>query len=274
MTTSSELSFVTHDNVFGQSLSLETLRARAPAVFAPSADEQRSARYTFIPTERVLDGLVQAGFVPVEARQTRTRKASPLHARHVIRLRRRFETVELRDSLPEVVFLNSHDGTSAYQLRVGIFRVVCTNGLIVSWGAFPTFSVAHRGNVVDDVVAHALGLTERFEILAARVERMEQRMLDEDERLRFAERALALRYPDPEQAGMAASTLLNCRRAEDAGDDLWSALNRIQENLLRGGLARHTSNGRLVRTRRITSIREDLRINSALWDLADEVLAN
>ena len=42
-----------------------------------------------------------------------------------------------RDSVPEVVFLNSHDGTSAYQLRMGIFRVVCTNGLIVSRGCVP-----------------------------------------------------------------------------------------------------------------------------------------
>jgi hypothetical protein len=273
MNTSPALSFAKHANVFGRTLSLDAIRQQAPAVFAPSADEHRSLKYTFIPTERVLTGLMQAGFVPVEARQTQTRAASPLHARHVVRLRRRFETVELRDSIPELVFLNSHDGTSAYQLRVGLFRVICTNGLIVSRGAFPTFSVAHRGNVVDDVVAHALGISERFEVLAAQVERMEQRRLFKDEQIHFAERALTLRYPDPAQAGMAASQLLNCRRVEDAGDDLFSILNRCQENLLRGGLSRRSVNGRLLRTRRITSIREDLRINSALWDIAAEVLA-
>ena len=184
------------------------------------------------------------------------------------------ETVQLRDSVPEIVFLNSHNGTSAYQLRVGLFRVVCTNGLIVSHGAFPTFSVAHRGNVVDDVVAHALGLAERFEILAAQVERMEQRALAPEERIRFAERALALRYPEPAEAGMAASVLLSCRRGEDAGEDLWRTLNRVQENLLRGGLLRRSPKGRLVRTRRITAIREDVRINSALWEMAAEVLAS
>src|ERR1700722_17223980 len=158
----SRFSTVTHGNAFSAGLSLDTLRVRVPAVFAPSAHERMSARYTFIPTERVLTGLMRAGFVPVDARQTNARKASPLHARHVVRLRRRMETVQLRDSVPEVVFLNSHDGTSAYQLRVGLFRVVCTNGLIVSRSAFPTFSVAHRGNVVEDVVAHALGMSERL----------------------------------------------------------------------------------------------------------------
>jgi len=114
------LSFASHANVFDvDTLSLDAVRQRAPAVFAPSAHERMSLKYTFVPSERVLSGLMSAGFVPVDARQTHTRRASPLHARHVVRLRRRFETVQLRDSIPEVVFLNSHDGTSAYQLRMG-----------------------------------------------------------------------------------------------------------------------------------------------------------
>ena len=228
MQTSSDLSFVKHDNVFGRTLSLEAVRQQAPAVFAPSADEHRSSRYTFIPTEKVLGGLMQAGFVPVEARQTQARSASPLYARHILRLRRRFETVALSDSVPEIVFLNSHDGSTAYQLRMGLYRAICTNGLIVSRGAFPTFSVAHRGNVVDDVVAHALGLSERFDILASQVERMEHRRMLGDEQVVFAARALTLRFPDVAQAGMAPSALLNCRRTEDAGDDLYSVLNRVQ----------------------------------------------
>ena len=118
MTTSTDLSFVSHDQLFGRALSLEALHAQVPAVFAPSADGERSARYTFIPSARVLEGLVEAGFVPVEARQARTRSASVLHARHVIRLRRRLETVHLRDSVPEIVFLNSHNGTSAYLMLI------------------------------------------------------------------------------------------------------------------------------------------------------------
>jgi hypothetical protein len=76
-------------------------------------DRHITAVATFIPTERVLTGLMQAGFVPVEARQTRARHGMA-HTRHVVRLRRRFETVQLKDAVPEVVFLNSHDGTSAY----------------------------------------------------------------------------------------------------------------------------------------------------------------
>jgi hypothetical protein len=65
------------------------------------ADRHITVVATFIPTERVLTGLMNAGFVPVEARQTHARRASPVHARHVVRLRRRFETVQLKGSVPE-----------------------------------------------------------------------------------------------------------------------------------------------------------------------------
>lgn len=55
-------------------------------------------------------------------------------------------------------------------------------------------------------------------------------------------------------------------------DDLHAVLNRCQENLLRGGLSRRSPSGRLTRTRRVTSIRQDVALNSQLWDLAAEVL--
>jgi Domain of unknown function (DUF932) len=113
------LSFSSNADAFTRGLSIDAIRERAPAVFASSADEGRSLKYTFIPTEKVLAGLMSAGFVPVEARQAMTRRASVFHARHVLRLRRRCETVLFRDqSIPEVVFLNSHDGSSTYLMWI------------------------------------------------------------------------------------------------------------------------------------------------------------
>jgi hypothetical protein len=260
-------------NAFTPGLTLDEVRQRAPAVFSQSAHERLSRRYTLIPTDRVLEGLLSAGFVPVSALQTTSRVNSPVHARHVLRLRRRYETVQLKDAVPEVVFLNSHDGTSAYQLRMGIYRVVCTNGLVVSRGAFPAVHVPHRGDVVDDVVAGALQIAEQFGRLAGQVERMEQRVLYQDEQRTLAEQAMDLRFAREVIGRPAAAQLLNCRRVEDGGNDLWSVFNRIQENLLTGGLHRRSATGRLTRTRRISSIRENLRLNGALWDLAVNTLA-
>jgi Domain of unknown function (DUF932) len=268
------LSFASHANAFAPTLNLAALREQVPAIFATSAHEDLTSRYTFIPTSRVLDGLMQAGFVPVEAKQSRARRGSLLHARHVVRLRRRFETVLLRDqSIPEVVLWNSHDGSSTYALRLGIFRVICENGLLASRGAFPAYCVPHRGDVVDDVVSGALKLAEEFDRLAARVEQMERRTLGKDEQLAFADKALALAFRDATERHMSAAQLLTCRRIEDVGDDLWRVTNRIQESLIRGGMARRTLSGRLTRTRGIRAIREEIRVNSGLWDLAEEALA-
>ena len=263
-----DLSQSSHSSAFQQVLSPEVLRQSVPAAFAPSAHERLSASYTFVPTARVLDALCQAGFIPVEARQTRSRATSPLHARHLIRLRRRLETVSLRESVPELLLLNSHDGTSAYQLRVGIFRAVCTNGLIVSVGVFPACRVLHRGDVVDQLVRGALEMSERFGVLATMVERMERTLLDEPARLDLAAAALALRFPKDAPGTVTPSDVLKPRRQEDNGNDLWRTYNVLQEALTRGGIVRRSARNRLTRTRRITGIRQDLGLNSALWDLA------
>ena len=58
-------------------------------------------------------------------------------------------------------------------------------------GSFPSFRVPHRGDIVEEVVASALDISERFGALAGRVERMEQRLLHKDEQIAFAGRALA-----------------------------------------------------------------------------------
>jgi hypothetical protein len=256
-----------HSSAFRNILSHEMLQERVPAAFAAGAHERTSSSYTFISTARVLDALSLAGFLPVDARQP-ARAKSPVHARHLIRLRRRYETIRLRDAIPEILFLNSHDGTSAYQLRVGLFRVVCTNGLVVSAGVFPLWRVMHRGDVVADVVAAALQISERFEVLAARVDRMERTPLDRLQQLDFAAEALALRFPKDLPEAVEPARFLVPRRPEDVGNDLWRTFNVLQENLLRGGILRRTASNRLRRTRRITAIQEDVRLNSALWELA------
>ena len=257
-----------YSSAFERSLSPEVLRAQVPAVFAPSAHERLSGSYSFLPTARVLEALGQAGFLPVEARQTRARVRSALHARHLIRLRRRLEIVSLRQGIPELLLLNSHDGTSAYQLRVGLYRAVCTNGLVVSVGVFPAIRALHRGDVLEDVVRGALEMSERFGLLATAVERMERTELDERQRLEFAAEAIALRFPNDRQGAMSPSQLLVPRRPEDVGTDLWRVFNVIQEAVLAGGLVRRSATNRLTRSRRITAIGEDIRLNSALWDMA------
>jgi len=273
MTTIDLSTTVQADTAFGAHLSLETVRHRAPAVFAESAAARVTRAYRFISTSQVVGALIEAGFVPTDARQGRSRLGdSAGFARHLIRFRHARESVTLVDAIPEIVLVNAHDGTSAYQLRAGLFRPLCTNGLLARIGDFGFISVPHRSSVVADVVEGALRLTSQFQALGAAVEAMAARVLTPPEQLGFGEAALAIRYPQAERLPYASERLLEARRSADAGNSLWQVYNVVQENLIRGGIAYQTTRGRAMRSRRIGAIREDVRINTALWRAAEGFL--
>ena len=126
-------------------LSMDELRHFAPSAFATSAHESRSARYTYIPTSDVIAGLMKEGFQPFNATQGRCRVAGKADfTKHLIRFRHpdSFNAIQkVGDSVPEVVLVNSHDGTSAYKLSAGLFRFVCSNGLMVSDSTVEMLSV-------------------------------------------------------------------------------------------------------------------------------------
>ena len=132
------------------------LTQSVPAAFAETPDVTRTSRhYQFISTARVIDALLEAGFEPTRAQQTRSH-SSPNHARHMIRFSYVKNELSLIDAVPELILINSHDATSAYTLRAGLFRPICTNGLCSQIGDFGLLHVPHRGNVIHNVVDGAL----------------------------------------------------------------------------------------------------------------------
>ncbi|MCI0152179.1 DUF945 domain-containing protein, partial [Paraburkholderia sediminicola] len=79
----------------------------APSIFALSAHESRSERYTYIPTSDVLDGLRKEGFQPFMACQTRVRADDKrAHTKHMVRLRHA-DQITGREA-NEIILLNSH----------------------------------------------------------------------------------------------------------------------------------------------------------------------
>jgi hypothetical protein len=245
------------------------LEKMTPAAYATAPHEKLTARYAFVPTSSVIETMSKAGFDVVQAAQSRSRKQLPAFARHALRFRKAKSDVYVGEVVPEILLLNSHDGTSAYQVRIALFRAICSNGMIVSDTAFPCWRVPHRGSAAVEVLEAALRLAEQFSEVGAVIERMRHILLTEEQRLRFASDALVIRYPN-EPVGLAVSPveLLKVRRPQDEGADLWHTLNVVQEHLLRGGAPRVTATKRQVKMRGIRAIREDVRINSALWERA------
>jgi hypothetical protein len=265
-------------------LSDEAIMYAAPSVFAEAAHESRSSRYTYIPTSYVLEGLREVGFVPTTAMQSRSRiEGRQAFTKHLLRLR---HANDLGYSLPdvhEIVLVNSHDGTSAYNLYSGVFRLVCTNGLIR--GDFSDMmKVRHTGNVVEEVVESTLSIAETSEQVMQDVEEMKHIELSRPEQLLLAEFGLKARFDldeeeDEEENAMKKvvpyrpQDLLRVRRGEDARPDLYTTLNVVQENAMKGGVrgSLRDSRGQRRRIREVHGIDQSVRVNRLLWQFAERL---
>jgi len=251
-------------------LSDDQIRKVAPSIFAESKHTSRSERYTYIPTSDVLRGLRREGFEPFMVAQTRVRdEAKREHTKHMMRLRHASQINGAEAK--EIVLLNSHDGSSSYQMLAGMFRFVCSNGMVCG-DTMSDIRVPHKGNVVDRVIEGAFDILDGFTRVVEEREGMKALGLISGEQAAFARAALELRY-DTEAAAapVTESQLLQTRRFEDRPNDLWTTFNRVQENMIQGGLQGRTAAGRPMRTRPVVGIDQGVKLNRALWVLAEEM---
>jgi len=249
-------------------LSDDQIRTVAPSIFADAAHDSRSQRYSYIPTSAVLDELRGEGFQPFMVCQTRVRHDDRrAFTKHMIRMRHASQIDG--GEANEIILLNSHDGTSSYQMLAGMFRFVCQNGLVCG-DTVADVRVPHKGNVAEQVIEGAYAVLQGFGQAQASRDAMQAITLDAGEAEVFARAALTLKYDDPTRpAPITEAQVLAPRRAADASADLWSVLNRTQENLIKGGLSGRATNGRRQQTRAVQGIDQNVRLNRALWLLAD-----
>ncbi len=255
-------------------LTNDQLQRMAPSVFASAPDERVSERYGFVPTIDIVERFEREGWYPVRASQTRVRDLSRRAlARHILRFRRIDEPIHVGDALAELVLTNSHDRSSAYQLNIGLFRLVCSNGMVTTIGKHGGIRVRHGKNVAHEVIDASYKLVEEVPRIAASVDRFREIQLSAPERRAYAEAALVARYG--EYRAMAGpvkpAQILEARRETDNGNDLWTTYNVVQENLYKGGLPGRSRNGRRIKTRAIKSVTEDVRLNRALWRLTEQM---
>jgi len=185
----------------------------------------------------------------------------------------------INGNIIEAVMLNSHDGSTAFQLGFGIYRMACANGIVVCTASLGSIRMIHSGLNLDAVFNAATRLTDRAPEVAATVERWSNITLDGDQQLSLARRAVHARWNNATFVDM--DRMLRPQRMEDTGSDLWTSFNRVQERVLRGGmdvtLAREIPGDdgtpvRVTSTRRATAIRgamKQLRLNESLFQIAE-----
>ncbi|MHA1053668.1 DUF932 domain-containing protein [Enterobacter mori] len=249
-------------------LTRDELAHYVPSVFSEEKHASRSERYTYIPTITLLDNLQREGFRPFFACQTRVRDLNKRdHTKHMLRLRREGQITGKQ--VPEIILLNSHDGSSSYQMLPGLFRFVCQNGLVCG-ETFGEVRVPHKGNVVEKVIEGAYEVLGIFDRVEENRDAMQSLLLPPPAQQAFAKAALTYRFGEEHQP-VTEAQILTPQRYEDRQDDLWSVFNRCQENLLKGGLPGRTAKGKRSHTRAVKGIDGDVKLNRALWVMAEEL---
>jgi hypothetical protein len=264
-----------------RALTEDELRAMAPSVFAVTAHDSRSERFRPIPTIEVVRGLAKEGFAVVGARQAIARQAGRADfTKHLLRIRRLDDQKKytVGDSVMEMLLKNANDGTSAYDLLAGMFRVRCLNSLVAQTSTIDTVKVRHSGDVMGKVIEGTYRVVQEADKLLAAPADWSAVTLRPEHRNAFAAAAHVLRFADAEgnvTTPIQPAALLEPRRREDDRRDLWTTFNVVQENVIKGGLTGRGTNAagqrRRTTTRAIKGIDQDVRLNKALWVLAEEL---
>lgn len=266
-------------------LSEEDIRCKAPSVFAGHARTGLSSHYTFVSTAQVLDSLRDEGWEVVRAREQRVRLPERVGFQmHELRLARRADlenfTVHVGQTRPEMILQNSHDGSRAYRIDAGLYRIVCSNGLTVADADFAHVAIRHVDVSAENFAKAARDIAENTPRVLETVAKWLAIELTPTARIEFARRAIALRWggDKPIAKLLPPESILLPVRYGDSAANLWVTYNVAQEWLQRGGSAYAgiADNGyyRRGRTRALKDIKTSQALNKSLWSLAAEFAAN
>ena len=269
-----------------QPISFDDIAMLAPAAFTADPHPQTSDRYKSVNTLDAVKILHDYGYLPVQAAQRKARReADKGYTQHMLAFAHKFNLLD-RDR-PEIILYNSHDAKSSLRLFAGMYRGVCSNGLVAGEGYEGRMRhLASSTGAFEDMledVAHTIPS------MSDKIKKMKDVSLSYEDALDFAYNASTLRweavpeaYSDGSLRGAyadrhTASTLLYERRVEDHGYDLWSVFNRAQESLIRGGarLLSFTDRnpyGKRRVSRPVGSVGDNIKINRRLWDMAEKVM--
>ena len=256
------------------SISLDSAKTLAPAIFATSpAPTIKSPKYQFTPTFEVIEHMQDMGYVLTGVKQSKSnvdlRKNWGIHIT-------RFQHPDLYikdpqgmiEARPEVVLINSHDGTRPIQFEMGLFRLVCENGLVIKDRDMGSFRERHTKlnfqevkNLMDEKVS---GLQE----VVGKISQWNMKEMTDKQRFNFAMDALALRIGTDRQAEQyEIMDILTAKRKVDEQPTLWHTFNTVQENLIKGGFQLNNRQARAI-----NNPVEDFNLNQGLWQLADSYL--
>lgn len=243
------------------SISLNSLRERVPAIFTKTPSPKVSNRYSFADSEYYLQKFIDADWTIHSARQVSKSEYAP----HQVILRNK-DIATVGDLLPQLIFTNSHNGIKKMTMDTGIYRLVCSNGLVVPTSITQSLSIKHidLGDSTTDTIVNSF--YEKVPIIMNSIDRMRNKILTNDEIDNFTYNALQIRFINA--VGININDVVKPSRIEDYSDDLWTVFNVVQEKIIRGGIQLPSKR----HSRPINNFVNDNDINTKLWQLAEQYI--
>ena len=247
------------------SYNIEQIKAAAPSVFTETKAAHLTDKYIQTPTIRVVEDLMNLGWEVTKVQEVKSRKYNG-YQKHLIMFRHPNIMIKGNngdDSCPQILLTNSHDGKNAFNFRVGIFRFVCSNGLVISDADFGVVSIRHMNYTFESLQAKVAEMISKLPGLVQKINLFKQTTLTETQMVEFATKASQLRT----KQRVNIMDVLTPTRPQDQGDDLWVVFNRVQEKILGGS---YTSGGRKARS--VKNFQKDIQLNEQLFELAESYI--
>ena len=268
-------------------LSNEELMARCPHAFKDEPTNPNvSGKYVQANTMTVINDLAKLGWYPVDAKQCKAKKnSSGVRSFHMIALqnpdikimKNNADGTQTVDAYPRIIMTNSHDGFNSFKFMLGLFRLVCSNGLVVCDDQMVNMSIRHINYTFDELRRIVATAIEQVPDIVNTMNKMRTIELSNDNKKELAKEMFKIRKNLDENDNVEVSDevledILTPVREEDNKNDLWTVFNICQEKMIKGGFSANTKNNKLRKQRGITSIKKDMDYNQKLWGAASKYL--
>lgn len=268
-------------------LTNDDLRRICPmALHTTPTNPDVSDRYVHANTMTVVEDLAKLGWFPVQAKQCRNKKnSSGIRSFHMIafqnpdvKITKALDNGEnVVDTYPRIILTNSHDGFNSFKFMLGLFRLVCSNGLVVCDNQMVDMAIRHINYDFEELRKVVASAIEKVPEIVNTMNEMRNVILTDEQKTALATEVVKLRkgIEDDKDFVVEAEVvedILTPVRKEDKGSDLWTIFNICQEKMIKGGFGLRSTRNRLRRQRGITSIKKDMEFNQRLWDTASQYL--
>ncbi len=260
-----------------QFLSKEQIQERAKSVFAEKGADGTSEKYSHIPTYKIIEDMQLLGWGVTEVKEVKARRNAG-YQKHLVIFRNNDIMIDGKDGdtvFPQILLTNSSDGKNAFTFRAGLFRLVCSNGLVISTQDFADLKIRHMGYDFEELQKTINAMVEKLPLTVESMNKFKQIKLNEEQILDFAKKALEIRFGEEEMNRIKIdyNEFITPTRKEDEGNDVWSVFNVVQEKVMEGDFT-YTAGVKTRKARKIKNFNQDIELNSKLFELASSYCLN